>query len=201
MIMRKFLFIIPVFAVISALTGCDAVKQLQSAYNLKYCEYKYHSVSNLKLSGMTLSGGISALDAIKLLAILNGTASSIPLDFTLNIDVYNPNPSQAAFCALSYIIEIDNIEFTNGYLEHAFSVASGETKQLPVRIGTDLAKLATTHSKDAIVRIIRNFIGLGNEETKVTVRLKPSFDTGGSVIVSPVYFPVNFSFGGKNQTL
>jgi LEA14-like dessication related protein len=196
---RKFPLLAPALAVMCLFTGCNAVKQLQSAYNLKYCEYRYHSISDLNLAGVNLSGGISALDAIRLTAILTGTASSIPLDFTLNINVHNPHSSQAAFRSMSYIIEIDGIEFTNGHMEHAFGVASGATEQLPIHIGVDLAKLATTHSKDALVRIVRNFAGLGNEETKVTVRLKPGFDAGGSTVVAPVYLPVSFSFGGKTK--
>ncbi|MDR1330533.1 MAG: LEA type 2 family protein [Tannerella sp.] len=196
---RKLQTAVPALAAACLLWGCNAAQQLQSAYNLKHCEYTYRSISNLALAGADLSRGVSTLDAVRLLAVLNGGAASIPLDFTLNVDVRNPNPSPAAFSALSYIVEIDGLEFTDGHLEQSFSVGPGETKPLPVRIGVDLARLATTHSRDAVVRIVRNFIGIGSEETRVTVRLKPSFDVGGTVVTSPVYLPVSFSFGGRKQ--
>ncbi|MDR2919062.1 MAG: LEA type 2 family protein [Tannerella sp.] len=181
-------------AAIMFLPGCSS---LQSAYNLKNCTYSYKSISNLTLSEMNLSNGISALNAAKILALLNGSSSSIPLDFTLNLDVYNPNTSQAAFQALSYIVEIDDVEFTTGYLTQAFSVNAGDTKQLPITIGVDLAQLISKNSKSAIVNIAKNFVGVGDEKSKVTVQLKPTFNVGGSLIASPVYIPVHFSFGGK----
>jgi LEA14-like dessication related protein len=196
---RKLLFFIPALAFVCLLSGCDVAKQLQGAYNLTNCEYKYHSISNLRLSGMNLSGGVSVLDAVKLLAILSNPSPSLPLDFTLTLDVRNPNPSRAAFSALSYIIEIDGIEFTNGHLEQDFNVDAGDTKPLAIQIGTDLTKLISAHSADAILNIVKNFIGIGNEKTNVTFRLKPSFKAGNSAIASPVYLPVSFSFGGKKE--
>lgn len=192
--MKIKLIAVCMLAVMTMLSGCSS---LQSAYNLKNCSYNYKSISNLTLSEMNLSNGVSALNAAKILGILNGSTSSIPLDFTLNLDVYNPNTSQAAFQAMNYIIQIDDVEFTTGYLTQAFSVDAGETKQLPINIGVDLAQLISNNSKDAIINIAKNFAGIGSEKSKVTVQLKPTFNVGGSLITSPVYIPVSFSFGGK----
>lgn len=192
--MKNKLIVAFLLTAIMFLPGCSS---LQSAYNLKNCTYSYKSISNLTLSDMNLSNGVSVLNAAKILGILNGSSSSIPLDFTLNLDVYNPNTSQAAFQALSYIIEIDDVEFTTGYLTQAFSVDAGDTKQLPLTIGVDLAQLISKNSKSAIVNIAKNFVGIGDEKSKVTVQLKPTFNVGGSLIASPVYIPVRFSFGGK----
>lgn len=191
--MKTNLIAIFMLAVMTMLPGCSS---LQSAYNLKNCTYAYKSISNLTLSGMNLSNGISALNAVKVLGILNGSSSSLPLAFTLNLDVHNPNTSQAAFQALHYIIEIDNVEFTTGYLPQAFSVNAGETQQLPLTIGVDLAELISNNSKSAIVNIVKNFVGIGDKKSEITVQLKPTFDVGGTSIPSPVYIPVRFSFGG-----
>ncbi|MDR1781343.1 MAG: hypothetical protein LBR50_11560 [Tannerella sp.] len=194
---RNILFKTVIVAALFMLTGCDLAQMLQSAYNLKNCEYKYHSISNLKLSNTSLSGAPSALEAIQLLAALNGLSSSLPLDFTLNLDVHNPHETTAGFSALDYIIAIDNIEFTNGSLNQAFSVGSGDTQVLPIRIGVDIVKLANEHSKDAVIKIVKNFIGIGDSSTNVSVKLKPSFNMGSKIVQSPVYLPVDFSFGGK----
>lgn len=179
------------------LSGCEAAKVLQSTYNMKNCNYKYDSISNLKISDIDLSKGLSVVNTAKALSILNGSASSIPLDFTLNIEVHNPNTSHAAFQALQYIIRIDDIEFTTGNIAQAFSVASGETKQLPIHIGIDLATLASNHSKTTIGNIVKNFIGIGDEKSNVALLLKPTYHVGGSTITSPVYIPVGFTFGGR----
>ena len=178
------------------LSGCDITKNLQSAYNMKNCEYRYKSISNLTVSGMNISNGISVLQVPQILAILNGAANSIPLDFTLNLDVHNPNTSQAAFQALQYIIHIDDVEFTNGVLSQPFRVDVGKTEQLPIHIGVDIATLISRNSQSAILNIVKNFIGIGSEKSNVTVQLKPTFNIGGSQVTSPVFVPVSFSFGG-----
>ena len=177
-------------------SGCDITKGLQSVYNMKSCEYRYQSITNLTVSGMNLSNGISVLQVPQILAVLSGSTSSIPLDFTLNLDVHNPNPSQAAFQALQYIIQIDEVEFTNGMLNQPFSVDAGQTAKLPIQIGVDIATLFSNNSQSAILNIVKNFIGIGTEKSNVTVQLKPTFTVGNSRITSPVFIPVSFSFGG-----
>lgn len=183
--------------VLVMLSGCDTTKDIQSAYNLKNCVYKYKSITNLKVADMDISENISAVDALKLLAVFNGSASSIPLDFTLNMDIYNPNSSEAAFQGLEYMVSIDNIDFTSGSITEPFRVGPDKTELLSVHIGTDLRKLIAENSQEAIIKIVKNFVGLGNNQSQVTVRLKPTFNIGGSMIASPVYIPVNFTVGGK----
>jgi LEA14-like dessication related protein len=133
----------------------------------------------------------------KVLSILSGNASSIPLNFTLNLDVKNPNSGAAAFQALHYIIMIDDIQFTTGNVQQAFSVGANETKQLPMAIGFDIAELMKNHSKSAITNVVKNILGLSDTPSKVTVQLKPSFKVGEQMFTSPIYIPVSFSFGGK----
>ena len=191
---KIYIFLMVVF--MPMLSGCDVTKGLQSALNMRHCEYRYQSITNLTISGMNLSNGISAFQLPQILAILGGTVSSIPLDFTLNLDVHNPNPSQAAFQAVQYIIQIDDVEFTNGMVNQPFSVDAGQTAQLPIQIGVDIATLISNHSQSAILNIVKNFIGVGTEKSNVTVQLKPTFTVGVSRITSPVYIPVSFSFGG-----
>ena len=197
--MKKKTGCVMVIASLFLLSGCDITKGLQSIYNMKNCEYQYKSITNLMVSNMNLSNGISILQVPQILAILNGSTSSIPLNFTLNLDVHNPNPSQAAFQAMQYIIQIDDVEFTNGQLNQPFNVEAGQTQQLPIRIGVDIVTLISNNSQSAILNIVKNFIGLGNEKSNVTVQLKPTFNVGGSRITSPVFIPVSFSFGGKSD--
>jgi LEA14-like dessication related protein len=175
-------------------SGCSTLK---SAYNLVNCDYKYHSIANLTVSDMNLSNGINALMIPKILSILSGNASSIPLNFTLNLDVKNPNSDAAAFQALNYIISIDDIPFTTGDFKQAFSVGAGETKRLPITIGVDIAELMKKNSRSSVENIVKNFLGLSNQESKVTVQLKPSFKVGDQTFVSPIHIPVSFKFGGK----
>jgi len=195
--MKKITGCVLVIACFFFLSDCEITKGLQSIYNMKSCEYQYKSISNLKVSNINLSNGISILQVPQILAILSGTASSIPLDFTLNLDVHNPNATAAAFQTLQYIIHIDDVEFTNGRLTQPFNVGAGETQQLPINIGVDIATLISNNSQTAILNIVKNFIGIGNDKSAVTVQLKPTFNIGGSPVTSPVFIPVSFTFGGN----
>jgi len=192
----KFLGLI--FFVAALFTGCGTTgSDLASAYNITKCEYNYKSISNLVLSGMNLSNGISLTSIPKVISILSGTASSIPLDFTLNLDVKNPNNTAAAFNGLQYIVSVDDVQFTTGQVNQAMNIASGATQTLPINIGVDLATLMTKNSKSSIENIAKNFLGIGDKKSNVSVQIKPTFKLGNQLVTSPVYIPVNFSFGGS----
>jgi len=180
------------------LSGCSALQTgFSNARNLANCDYKYRSITNLTISDINLSQGLSPLIIPRVLSILSGNASSIPLNFTLNLDVNNPNSGAAAFQSLLYIISIDDIRFSSGNFNQPFNVESGETKVLPMVIGIDIMELMNNNSKSAVENIVKNFLGLGDTASKVTVQLKPSFKVGEQVFASPLYIPVNFTFGGK----
>jgi len=180
------------------LISCGTIgEQLTGAYNMVQCKYDYKSISNLNLSGMNLSNGVSPLNVPKIISILGGKEKSIPLNFTLNLDVNNPNSSAALLHGLQYIVNIDGIQFTTGSLNQSLNIPSGETKVLPLDIGLDLAALMIGDSKNSVVEIAKNFIGIGDKKSNVTVQLKPTFMVAGQQITSPQYIPVSFSFGGK----
>ncbi len=190
--------ILALLLVATTFIGCDTIQQgLSSTYNLINCEYNYKSVTNLSVSGMNLSNGLSLTSIPKITSILNGSASSIPLNFTLNLDIKNPNESAAMLNGLQYIISIDDIQFTTGAVNQTLNIASGQTQTLPLAIGVDLATLMKNNSKEAVTEIAKNFLGIGSKKSNVTLQLKPTFKIGNTPITSPVYIPVSFSFGGK----
>jgi len=191
----KFIFLSVVCLFI--LSGCSAVKEIGGAYNMTQCKYSYNSISALTLDGMDLSKGVSVSNIAKIATLLSGKSSSIPLNFTLNMNVLNPNQTEAMLNGLQYIISVDDVEFTTGQVNQSLNIPSGGTKILPLTIGVDLASLMKDNSKGAVENIAKNFIGIGTEKSNVKVQLKPSFKIGGQVITSPSYIPVSFSFGGK----
>ena len=187
------------FTVMLMLSGCAALQTgISNAYNLANCDYKYKSVSDITVSDINVSKGLSPLMIPKLISILSGNTSSIPMNLTLNVDVNNPNAGTAAFQALNYIISIDDIQFTTGNFKQPFSVAGGETKMLPMTIGFDIAELMKSNSRPAIENLAKNILGLSDKSSKVTVQLKPSFKVGEQTFNSPVYIPLTFNIGGKN---
>lgn len=190
--------ILSLFIIITTLFSCDTLQQgLSSSYNMINCQYSYNSISGLTVSGMNLSNGLSITAIPKITSILTGTATSIPLNFNLNLDVKNPNQSAAMLQGLQYILSIDGIEFTQGSLNRSLNIPAGQSQILPLAIGVDLATLMRNNSKDAIIDIAKNFIGIGSKASNVSVQLKPTFMIGNTPITSPLYIPVNFTFGGS----
>ncbi|MDR1716649.1 MAG: hypothetical protein LBS20_12480 [Prevotella sp.] len=190
--------ILALLLVVTTLVGCDSVQQgLRSTYNLINCEYSYKSITGLTISGMNLSNGLSVTSIPKITSILSGTATSIPLNFTLNVNVKNPNESAALLHGLQYIVSVDDIEFTTGSINQTLNIASGQTQTLPLTIGVDLATLMKNNSKDAVTEIAKNFLGIGSKKSNVSLQLKPTFMIGNTPVVSPMYIPVSFSFGGN----
>ena len=178
------------------ISGCDVAKQVGGAYNMVNCKYDYSSISNLHLAGMDLSKGLSITHVPQAISILSGRASSIPMNFTLNPDVSNPNQSSAFLNGLEYILSIDNVQFTTGSLSQTLNIPAGGKNTLPLSIGIDLATLLTGDSKDAVTNITKNFLGIGDKKSNVSLQIRPTFMVGGYAVPSPVYIPVNFTFGG-----
>lgn len=183
--------------VASLMVACDASKGLGSAYNMINCTYTYRSITGLSISGMNLSNGISAANIPRITSILSGKAASIPLNLTINMDVNNPNRSAAALSGLSYILSIDGVQFTTGAVNQPLNIAAGQTQNLPLTIGVDLATLMKGESGEAVTGIAKNFLGIGNKKSEVNLQIKPTFKVGNTLIPSPVYVPVKFSFGGS----
>ena len=161
------------------------------------CKYTYNSISHLSLSGIDVTKGVSLLNIPTIISILSGQAGTIPLQLNLNLNVSNPNASEAFMQGVAYILSIDNVQFSTGSLSQALSIPSGEEKILPLSIGFDLKTLLTGETGDAVLSIVKNLVGIGDKKSNVTIQLRPTFMVGNYPIVSPSYIPVSFTFGGK----
>ncbi|MDR0232148.1 MAG: hypothetical protein LBI82_08530 [Dysgonamonadaceae bacterium] len=175
--------------------SCNVGQSLLGAYSLTQCKYDFNSISNISLGGVNVGSDNLVSSALALASIF--TKSSIPLQFTLNLDVKNPGVQTALLNGLQYILEIDGIQMSTGALDSKIQVAPGETGKLPLNLSFDLKKAMSGQSADAIKNLALNFVGIGSEPTKVNFQLKPSFDIGGQLMQSPAFIPVSFSFGGK----
>jgi hypothetical protein len=181
------------------LFSCDVAKQIAgSALAFSQCQYSYQSVSGLTLAGVNLQN-VSSLSSLNPLTAVNLasalTSKTLPLQFTLNLNVKNPNAQAAALSGLQYILEIDDVQMTQGALNQAVQVPGNGTAILPVSMAFDLKSVLSGKSADAVKNLAYNFTGLGDSPSKVTFRLKPSMNIAGQTIVSPVFIPVSFTYG------
>jgi len=176
--------------------GC-VNKKIAAARNLVECEYSFRSISQVTLDGMDFSKGVNVQMIPQAISLLSNPSGPVPLSMTVNLDVTNPTRERAAIQGLDYILQIDSIEFTRGSLQHSINVAPGSTQPLPVRMNFDLATLLSNNSKDTVEKIIMNFLGMDNNEAKVSLQIKPFLRIAGRTVSQDHYIPVNFKF--KNQ--
>ena len=179
-----------------ALAGCGILKQLEGAYRMSECQYSYHSLTQLSLAGVDLSKGATLAVVPKVLNIINGNETTIPISFNLQLDVYNPNASEAFMQGVDYILHIDNVQFAAGKLNQALNIPAKGLQQLSLGIGFDLRTIMRSDAKDAVLNAIYNLVGLTKQASNITIQLRPSFLIGNQPIPAPAYIPVSFTFGG-----
>lgn len=178
-------------------TACDVAQQLAGAYHMTQCKYEYKSISGLTLDGISMQNALNPLNLAKLASAFSSSSGTLLLNFTLNLDVTNPNTQTALLNGLSYVLEIDNVEMTQGTQQNQISIAGNGKSVLPVAMSFDLKKIATGQSLDALKKIVFNFAGIGSSPSNVTFRIKPNFIIGGNTISAPAYIPVSFTLNKK----
>jgi len=194
--------IVAIFGIMVVFFSCDVAKQLAGTYALTQCKYDYNSISGLTLAGINLQNinsisSLNPLSAANLLTAFSSSGGSLPLNFTLNLDVTNSGTQTAILNNTGYILEIDGIEMTQGIFNQQLQIESGKRNMLPIAMAFDLKKVMSGQSLDAIKNLAFNFIGIGDATSNVTVKLKPSFVVGGNIISAPNYIPVSFALNKK----
>lgn len=178
--------------------SCDVAQQVAGTYSLTQCKYNYKSITGLSLAGINLqnANSISSLNPISaanLVSAFSTKSGSLPLQFTLNLNVDNPGAQTAILNGLGYILEIDGKEMTTGFLDSKLQIASGQQAQLPISMAFDLKQVMAGESLTAIKNLAFNFAGIGDSSSNVTIKLKPTLLIGNQTLQSPVYIPVSFT--------
>lgn len=195
--------VVALFGLIVFFYSCDVAKQLVGTYaSLTQCKYDYHSISGLTLDGINLQNitslsSLNPIAAANLLAAFASPNGSLPLNFTLNVDVSNSGTQTAILNGANYILEIDGMEMTEGLFSQQFQIGSGAKTMLPIAMAFDLKKVFSGKSLDAMKNLAFNFAGIGDGASNVTLKLKPSLVVGGNPVSTPDYIPISFTLNKK----
>ncbi|MCS6988194.1 MAG: LEA type 2 family protein [Chloroherpetonaceae bacterium] len=179
-------------------SGCSVIRQIQEMKNFARCEFRLATVENLTLAGINVqrvksARDLSIADAARFAMALS--QSMLPLNFTLNVDVKNPNAETASLNRMEWRLFIDDIELLNGVVENKVSVAgNGGVSTLPLQLSVDLKKALSGRSGEAIGNFALNLAGEGNRPTRFMLRIKPTIDVLGYPIEYPDYFDVRTEF-------
>ena len=188
------------FTIISLFSCCGLNKQLNEMSNFAKCEFRIKDVENTKIAKVNVQNkksfsDLSILDAGMLTASL--AKGTLPLDMTLNIDVKNPNSSEAAMNKMEWILLIDNIEMVRGALNQRVTIApNGGIATLPLQISADL-KSVLQKSTNEILNFGFGLAGMDNKPTRITLKIKPTIMIGNMPITYPGYISVSKDFTSK----
>jgi len=199
--MKKLISLSALLITMMLLSSCEILEQAQQMANLTKCEFRLNSVDQLRLAGVNIQqvrqlSDLNFMDAAKITAAAAG--GTLPLNFTLNVEVKNPNPAAAGLNRLDWILLIDDIEMTTGVNNQRVQVAAnGGTAIIPLTIGIDLRQALQGKSADAIANFGLNLAGAGNRPTRITLKAKPTIMVGSQTIAYPGYLTVQNEFTSR----
>ena len=187
-----------VLLLIVSLVSCDVLQQVDQMKNFAKCKFRLKSVKNIELAGIDIQQiqSVSDLGLIDLGIITAAFAGGrLPLDFTLNLEVQNPNNETAAMNRLDWILLIDDIEMVRGTNNDRVSVpANGGISILPLSMSFDLLKTLSGESGEAVMNFGFNLAGMGDRPTRITLKAKPTIYVGGQAISYPGYISIENNF-------
>lgn len=190
--------VVVLLAIILTLAAC---KQLQELSNFAKCEFKIKSIENIILAGVNVQNvksfsDVSLLDAAKLTSAV--VQNSFPLQFTLNVDVKNPNPTQASLNKLDWILFIDDIQLLSGTSQNKIQIASnGGIKNYPLAFNFNLKDVMKEKTGQSLINFGLNLAGAGNQASRVTLKAKPYITIGNFLLPYPGYITIKNEFTSK----
>ncbi|MDR0547527.1 MAG: hypothetical protein LBG77_08135 [Dysgonamonadaceae bacterium] len=193
--------IVTLLSIALVLFSCDVVKDLGKqalgTYQLTQCKYEFNSISGVALSGINLQNitsltNLNPLDLVKLTSAFATSSGSLPINFTLNLDVSNPGAQSALLNGLDYVMEIDGRQMTTGSIAQRVQINSGQKTVLPINMAFDLKQVLSGQSLESIKNIALSLAGISGGSSNVTMKLQPSFIVGNQTLKAPNYIPLSF---------
>jgi LEA14-like dessication related protein len=175
--------------------SCNFLKEIST---LGKCEFRVTTLEDPEIAGVDISNIRSFTDLNFVdMGIISSSflIGDLPLSFTLNVEVRNPNPAMAALNGLEYLAFIDDVEVARGQLDRRIEIpANGGITTIPLRLSTDLIDILKKDSRQALVNFGLNLADAGNRPTRVSIKVKPTILVGAMEINYPGYFTVKHDF-------
>jgi len=175
--------------------SCNFLKEIST---LGKCEFRVTTLEDPEIAGVDISQIRSFTDLNFVdMGIISSSflRGDLPLSFTLNVEVRNPNPAMAALNGLEYLAFIDDVEVARGQLDRRIEIpANGGITTIPLRLSTDLIDILKKDSRQALVNFGLNLADAGNRPTRVSIKVKPTILVGAMEINYPGYFTLKHDF-------
>jgi hypothetical protein len=189
------------FILVLAMTmlgSCGIMEQASELQTFARCQFRLKSVQNIRLAGVNVQqideiADLSIMEMAKLTTAF--TSNDMPLKMTLNLEVKNPNRSNAALNELDWILFIDDIEMTRGNLHGRTEIPpDGGLAVLPIAMEFNLFEVLSGKSADALINFALNLAGAGNKPTRIMLKAKPTLYVGSKPITYPGYIKIENEF-------
>jgi len=188
-----------ILSLVVFLSSCDVLKEVSSMYNFAKCDFRLNTVDNIRLAGVNVQkvrslSELSIMDAARITTAI--ATNQMPLDFTLNVEVKNPNTEKAIMNGMEWILLIDEIEMTRGRLDRRIEVMpNNQSTIMPLTLSFDLKRALSGKSADAVTNFGLNLAGNGNKPSRIALKAKPSVVIGTMTFPYPDYITIRTEFG------
>lgn len=180
------------------INSCDILDQASQMAMLAKCQFRLGTLTNTRLAGVNIQNvdsykQLGVMDVAKVTAAY--ATGSLPLTFTLNVDIKNPNTKPAGMTKMDWILLIDDVERLSGITEQRVNIpANGGTATLPMNLSIDLLKIIESRNIESLANFGMNLAGVGNKPTRVALKVKPTINVGTTPVTYPNYIMVNTEF-------
>lgn len=188
--MSKIKRIILIVLVALGLSSCDALFQMSQMANFAKCTFDFDSVNSVQMLGMNIHKDMtkSDLSVNQLLQLTNALMKrSLPVTFNVNLDINNPNSSDASMTKMDYILTLNDKKVISTTMDKSISVPANSSNIVTIPVTTDLFELFSGESGEAIMNLAFKLAGASSDPVKVGIKIKPYITVGGQHLAYPDY--------------
>ncbi|MCT4664258.1 MAG: LEA type 2 family protein [Flavobacteriales bacterium] len=185
---------------VAILFSFNSCEELKSIANLATnCSYKVDNVKGYKIAGLDVGNKRSVkdfgiMDGIKLTSLL--VTKELPIEMVVNVGVDNKG-SASTISGLDWIALIDGKEMINGVIDQPVHIPANGHGQIPLTVKADLFKVFSGESGTKILETALTLLGVpanngqSAQSSKLSFKLRPSYNIGGMVQQHPTYITIN----------
>ena len=195
---RKRIVAVVLFVLLICFPGFSNFAIGQEKSKIVDCLYRIKSVLNVNLGGIDVRFA-SSLDKLgKKDAETLTTASrsgSLPVSFTLNLQVKNPNHVPAGLKRVEWVLFIDGIRMSGGTLDWDFRIPPhGGSALIPLTMRLDLAKLLKGKSPEEMVNFGLAIPAKTGDASRFILKIKPSVHFGEDLMTPQDFIVVGTTY-------
>ena len=192
--MKKIKYLIVIVLVTLGLSSCVILEQMVQMTNFANCDFKFASVSDVQMLGITINKDMKRDDltiAQALLLTQSLLNKSLPVTFNVNLDVKNPNSIAASMSKMDYILTLNGKQVVSTTMNNSINVPANSSNVISIPVSTDLFELFSGESADAIVNLAFKLAGANSNPVNVGIKVKPYITIGNQQLAYPDYISLN----------